>query len=721
MSGWFDEQLRARMRADDEAFSGAFAEISEAVTGLKVSASGADDAIAEIAEVFGVPETLQKNCDNENIEERLEGIFGPCGVMRRSVELTEDWYKDASGVYLATTKTGKYAALMPDYMGYAYRDYSSGEKIRVNSRTQHNLNAEAICFYTPLPARKLEVTDLAKLALKNLSLHDIVYVLAVTLAVILVSMVSPFLTRIIYSHAVRAQNVGAVASLFVFMACAGISGVLLTIAKMLAISRIQIKTDALVNAAVMMRVISLPAEFFRRYSSGELAQRVSGAGALCTMVAGVSLSAVLTAFMSLIYLWQIFSFAPALVLPALGIVAVLSVLTAIMTAGHSKLLALRTKLHAEEYGLLYALITGIQKIRLTGSEKRVFAKWAEHYSHDAKLEYNPPLYLKLTNVIQPIIMLAGSFLIYYRAYTAGISPAEYMAFAASFGLMSGAFTALCGTALSMASIGPLAGMIRPVLEEVPEISQGKILPNVRGRIEVNNLSFRYSPKSALVLDKISFRVNTGEYVAVVGKSGCGKSTLMRLLLGFETPDGGAIYYDNNDVKTLNLPALRRNIGCVMQNSRLFPGSICSNILISAPHLTEADAWEAAEMAGIADDIKHMPMKMNTMISEGAGTISGGQCQRIIIARAIASKPKILLFDEATSALDNITQRKVSESLDRLKCTRIVIAHRLSTVRNCGRILVIDGGKIAEEGSYDDLVSRHGIFAALVERQRIGGE
>ena len=311
-------------------------------------------------------------------------------------------------------------------------------------------------------------------------------------------------------------------------------------------------------------------------------------------------------------------------------------------------------------------------------------------ANEAKLIYDPPLFLKLTPVIQPAITL-----------------------------ISGAFAALCGTTLLVASIPHIIDMIKPILEAVPEISHGRILSRVRGGIELNNVSFRYSEKTPMILDKLSLKVHSGEYIAIVGKSGCGKSTLMRLLLGFESPDKGVIYYDGIDIKTLDLRHLRSNIGSVMQNSGLFPGSIYSNITVSAPHLTEKEAWEAAEMAGIADDIRKMPMKMFTMISEGAGTISGGQRQRIIIARAIASKPKILLFDEATSALDNITQKIVSDSLDKLKCTRIVIAHRLSTVRHCSRILVLDGRHIAEEGNYQELIDMKGLFASLVERQKLG--
>ena len=221
-----------------------------------------------------------------------------------------------------------------------------------------------------------------------------------------------------------------------------------------------------------------------------------------------------------------------------------------------------------------------------------------------------------------------------------------------------------------------------------------------------------------VIDGMSLKIRAGEYVAIVGTTGCGKSTLMRLLLGFEKPERGAIYYDGRDMAGLDLGSLRRRIGAVTQNGSLFQGDIYSNIVISAPQLSLEEAWAAAELAGIADDIRAMPMGMQTLISEGQGGISGGQKQRLMIARAVAPKPKILIFDEATSALDNRTQKQVSEALDSLKCTRIVIAHRLSTIRNCDRILVLDGGRILEDGTYDQLIEKNGFFAELVERQRL---
>lgn len=310
---------------------------------------------------------------------------------------------------------------------------------------------------------------------------------------------------------------------------------------------------------------------------------------------------------------------------------------------------------------------------------------------------------------------------YVMAVKSGISVADYYAFDTAYGMVSGAFASLAGIALTVAQIKPILNMVKPFFDAVPEVSDGKqVITRLSGGIELSNVSFRYSENMPLVVDDMSLKIRPGQYVAIVGKTGCGKSTLMRLLLGFEHPQKGAIYYDGRDLERIDLRSLRRRIGAVMQNGKLFQGDIYSNIVISALWLSQDEAWEAAELAGIADDIRTMPMGMNTIISEGSGGISGGQRQRLMIARAIAPKPRILMFDEATSALDNITQKKISEALASLKCTRIVIAHRLSTIKQCDRIIVLDRGKIIEDGKYDELIEKNGFFAELVARQRLDG-
>jgi ABC-type bacteriocin/lantibiotic exporter with double-glycine peptidase domain len=365
------------------------------------------------------------------------------------------------------------------------------------------------------------------------------------------------------------------------------------------------------------------------------------------------------------------------------------------------------------------LFSGVQKIKLAGCENRAFTRWAEKYKTQAELTYNPVIFLKLAAALQGAAVLIGMLLIYYSAARAGVSIAQYIAFSAAFGMTNGAIMSLASAAGDIARIGPILEMAAPILETAPEVqSDKKVVRKVNGAVELDNVTFAYSEDSPVVIDNLSLKIKSGQYVAIVGKTGCGKSTLLRLLLGFETPGKGAVYYDGGDISKVDLKSLRKHIGVVLQNGKLFQGNIFSNITISAPTLSLDEAWEAAETAGIAEDIRAMPMGMHTMISEGAGGISGGQRQRIIIARAIAARPKILMFDEATSALDNITQKQVSDSLAGLKCTRIVIAHRLSTIRECDRIVVMDKGKIVEEGTYDELTERGGVFAELVQRQTL---
>jgi len=313
-------------------------------------------------------------------------------------------------------------------------------------------------------------------------------------------------------------------------------------------------------------------------------------------------------------------------------------------------------------------------------------------------------------------------MLYSLAIKQGLNVEDYYAFTSSFALVSSSFASLAALTSTFSEIKPCLDMVKPLLEVEPEMSENKhVLTSLKGNIELSNVSFRYSDDMPNIVDGLSLKIKAGEYVAIVGKTGCGKTTLLRLLLGFEKPQKGSIYYDGKDINSVDLKSLRRHIGTVMQNSKLFLGDIYSNIVIASPQLTLDEAWQAAEMAQVADDIKAMPMGMNTYISEGQGGISGGQKQRLIIARAIASRPKVLMFDEATSALDNITQKKISQSIDELKCTRIVIAHRLSTIRNADRIIYLEDGKIQEEGTYEELIERNGLFARLVERQRIDFE
>ena len=723
--GWFDEQIRQRKLNDDRLFEEAFADIAGAVTGSKVYAALNDfqkskDAIEEILKFYHVRASeLPENI--EDINEQLEYLLRPHGIMRRTVILDKGWYKDAIGAMLTVRKSdGLPVALIPAGMaGYTYYDAGSGRYIKINRKNQDLFEEEAIAFYNSFPLRKLGIADLMRYIIHTLSVSDFVMVGIATLAVTLIGLLTPKLTNLMFSDVLESGSVRVLISLAVFMVCVSASSIIAGGIKTLLLARVSTKTDLAVQAASMMRVLSLPAGFFKDYSAGELSSRAQHINSLCSMLVSTVLSTGLTSVFSLVYISQIFKYAPMLVVPALAVIAATVICSIVTMFVHMKNSKKRMEFAAKESGLSYSLISGVQKIKISGSEKRAFAKWAKLYAQEAKLTYNPPLFLKINSALNLAISLAGTIIMYYFAAAGGVSVADYYAFTAAYGMVSGAFMSLASMTMTVAGIRPVLDMAKPVLEAEPEIAEGKrVVERVSGGIELNNVSFRYSDSMPNVIDNLSIKIRPGQYVAIVGSTGCGKSTLMRLMLGFEKAQKGAIYYDGRDISKLDLKSLRRRIGVVMQDSKLFSGDIYSNITISAPWLTLDEAWEAAELSGIAEDIRRMPMGMHTVISEGSGGVSGGQRQRLMIARAIAPKPKILMFDEATSALDNITQKKVSESLDNLKCTRIVIAHRLSTIRSCDRIIYLENGRIAEDGTYEELIAKNGRFAELVERQRL---
>ncbi len=724
--GWFDEQIKQRKQNDQDVFTDAFINIAGAVMGSRVSAALNDErqqtknAFDEILRFYHInTKEIPDNIMDRN--EQLEYLLRPHGIMRRRVTLSKGWYKDAIGAMLGIRKSdGMVVALIPaGFSGYRYSDMETGKQVKINSKNQELFEEEAIAFYKPLPLKDLGIPDLMRYILGTLSPADFVVAGASMLAVTLIGMLSPKLNNLLFSRVIEDGGTQILLAITVFMICVTISSLLINGVKSMIIARINTKMNISVQAAVMSRLMSLPAGFFKNYSSGELSARAQCINSLCGMLVSAALTTGLTSVFSLVYISQIFVYAPALVMPSLLITLVTVAFSIMSTFAQMKVSKKKMELSSKESGMSYALISGVQKIKFSGAEMRAFARWGNLYAEWARLTYNPPMFLKINSVISSAISLAGTLLMYSIAVSSGVSVANYYAFNTAYGMVSGAFISLASITLTVAQIKPIMDMIKPIMEAVPEISEGKqMITRLSGNIELDNVSFRYNENMPLVIDDLSLKIRPGQYVAIVGATGCGKSTLLRLMLGFESPQKGAVYVDGKDIAAVDLRSLRRNIGVVMQNGKLFTGDIFSNIIISAPWLTMDEAWHAAELEGIAEDIHRMPMGMHTMISEGSGGISGGQRQRLMIARAIAPKPSVLMFDEATSALDNLTQKTVSKSLDSLKCTRIIIAHRLSTIKQCDRILVLDKGKIIEDGTYDELIQGGGFFAELVARQRV---
>lgn len=722
--GWFDEQIKKRRDDDASALDESLKHVSKVIEG-KTHYAFIDEkdkiktAIDEILAYLHI-KTKEVPPEIKTLDEQIEYLCRPHGINYRSVKLTKGWYKDASGLFLAKLKTGETVALTPNKLGiYTFFNPTTQKRVWLNKRSEKLFEEDAYAFYKPFPLKKLTIKDLAKYILGCINISTLIYVVILTLCATLVGMLTPKITRLLYSDVIESKSLQLLLSLATFYVCTSISIMFIGSIKSLVMNKINVMMDVSVQAATMSRILSLPASFFKDYNSGEIVSRASYINSLCSILVSTVLSTGLSSLFSLLYIGQIFQYGPELVLPSIIITLTTLIFSLITSFAQMKLSKKQALKSASMSGLTYQIISGVQKIKLSGSEKRIFTKWVNSYAEEAKLTYNPPKFLLFNGAISSCIFLVGNIVMYYITIQSGISLADYTAFNASYGYLSGALSSVASIAMTASSIKPIIDMAKPIMEAVPEVSEGKeVVTKISGSIELSNISFKYEDNGPTIIDDLSLKIRSGEYIAIVGKTGCGKSTLLRLLLGFETPQKGAVYYDGKDINSLELKSLRRKIGVVTQNGKLFQGDIYSNIIISAPQLTLDDAWKAAEIADIAEDIKKMPMGMSTIISEGQGGISGGQKQRLMIARAVAHNPKILMFDEATSALDNITQKKVSQALDSLKCTRIVIAHRLSTIRQCDRILVMDKGKIIETGNYESLMKEKGYFYELVKRQAV---
>ena len=722
-------QIETRARLDAELLEEAYTSLG---TSVRSSRQGTRRSLDEVAQTdaaacacldyLGVTPGAVPG-DVSDLDERLEYLCRPSGTMRRTVKLNKGWEGRSFGVLLARLDSGEAVALIPALLrGYKMLDVATGVKHRVSRKVAEHIDSQATFFYRPLPSGSLGMRDLVRYMLLSFEAGDYLRVLLAAIVATLVGLLPTWANNLVFGTVIPSGSLKYVLPIACLLVGVVISRVLVESCRTLVMSRLTTKLSVLCGAATYARVLMLPPSFFKKYESGNLYMRVSQVSALTQNIASLLLGSGLTSLLSLVYLVQIWAYAPALAVPAFLTVLAQALLTLTVTFVNARYERVSTKASAKTSGTVTALLNGVSKIKLAGAEERAFAKWAKDYATYARASYNRPVVVKALPSVTTLVGALGTAVVYYVAGGAHVSVADYMSFNVAFGMMAAAVTSAASMASQMAMVGPMYDMVRPIFETAPEVDDGKPMAGeLSGAIEVSGVTFRYDEGAPYVMQDLSFSVSPGEYVAIVGRSGCGKSTLVRLLLGFERPERGSVFYGNYDVGKVDLRSLRRSIGTVMQDSRLFSGDISSNITISMPMATQDDAWEAAEIAGIADDIRKMPMGMLTLISEGSGGISGGQRQRIMIARAVCGNRKIVILDEATSALDNVTQKQVTDALEQLGCTRVVVAHRLSTVQRCDRILVLDGGRIAEEGTYDELMSRNGIFAELVARQRLEDE
>lgn len=650
----------------------------------------------------------------------VEEIARASRIRMRQVALRGDWWRGEGGPLLAFLTEGQRpVALLPArsrrYMRY---DPATGVRTEVTAELAATLDPFAYTFFRRLPERAVGARELLRLGLRGAA-PDAVRVALAGAAVGFLGLAPPIVTQVVFDSIIPAAGQFKLLQLTTALVVAAIAVGMFQLVRSIAILRIETRMSAAVQAAVWDRVLNLPMPFFRRYSAGDLATRVGGIEAIRQVMTGVTVSAILTGLFSLFNFGLLLTYDAGLALIAGGLVLVAGVVSGVAGAIGLRYERSLSALQARLAGLVLQMVSGVAKLRVSGAEARAFGVWAERFATQRRLTFRVRVVgnaLAVFNAAFPTLALIVLFAAIAGSAPGSRSTGTVLAFVASFGGLLAAALAVSANALSVLRIIPLFENVRPVLTTPPEIDEGKLDPGeLSGAIEISHVSFRYADDGPPILREVSLRARPGEFIAVVGPSGSGKSTLLRLLLGFETPEAGSIYYDGQDLAELDVQAVRRQIGVVLQNGKLMPGDIYTNI-VGASLLTIDDAWEAARMAGLDEDIRQLPMGMHTVISEAGSTFSGGQRQRLMIARALVSRPRILLFDEATSALDNRTQAIVSRSLEQLRATRMVIAHRLSTIVNADRIYVVERGSVAQVGSYAELAEQDGPFRDLIQRQ-----
>lgn len=660
--------------------------------------------------------------------ERLSAAVAVARVQKRRVALRGEWWKEDAGPLVAFLESGEPLALLPRRGGYEAIAPLTGVRSRMDAVKSASLTPFAYSFFAVLPARKLTVMDLLRLGLSGRG-KEITAALGIAGLLGLLGLLSPIAIGYLFDRVIPEADRTQLLELTAALIGAAVATACFALVRSETLLRLEGRVEATIQAAVWDRVLNLPVGFFRRYSAGDLAQRVNAVNEIHQQLSGNTLAGLLTALFAFLNLGLLFVYSPTLALLALAMVLMavsFNTVAAMVTLHRDRKLA---EINGKLGSLVLQYLGGIAKLRAASAEARAFARWAALFTEARGLILATRRVQNYTVLFQSTFAVLATAVLFYVVGTHlphppsasagnGLTTGSFVAFTGAFAAFFVTFIEFGNTLLELLRIVPQVERAKPILNTLPEVDPVRAhTGELQGGIEVSNLVFRYQTEGPAVLDNVSFRARPGEFIAFVGQSGSGKSTLIRILLGFEKPEAGSVYYDHKDLSDIDLPMLRRQLGVVLQSGQLMPGDIFSNI-VGAHQLTLDDAWEAARMCGLDADIEAMPMGMHTVLGEGATTISGGQRQRILIARAIVRRPRILIFDEATSALDNQTQALVSRSIERLKATRIVIAHRLSTIQHADRIFVMQQGRIVQEGTYGELMCREGLFLELARRQLV---
>ncbi len=722
------EQLQARSRVDRSLLQNAYLKIAS-VLGAEAEeamfAEGEGDPLLAACRLVGrvLKIDFQPHPESKKglvTKDPLNDIAQASRVRTRRVALKGEWWRQDNGPLLGFLKEDhRPVALLPTSpRRYVVADPTARTRLRLNAETAETLDPFAYSFYRPFPERALSGQEMIKFGFLGCR-KDFSAILLLGVIVGLLGVLTPVATGIIFNEIIPNAAVDYLLQIAVILVVCYVAAALFTFARNIATMRIEGRMDATVQAAIWDRLMSLPVPFFRRYSSGDLAMRAMGVNAIRQLISGVVMTNILGSIFSVFNLVLLFYYDARLALVALGLIAVAVICTVLASYGQLRYQRRLVHIQGRIAGLVQQLVNGVVKVRVGGAEDRAFAVWADQFSEQKTQAFKAGVVsnsLLTFNAGFPVLASTAIFAWIIFRGLGNLNTGNFLAFNTAFITFLSAAIQMSASLVSILYVIPYYERLKPIIEAAPEVDEAKAKPGeLSGRIEVHDVNFRYDSDGPLILEDVSVGVEPGEFVAIVGPSGSGKSTLLRLLLGFEAPEQGTIYYDNFDLATVDVREVRRQVGVVLQNAQVLPGTVFTNIVGSSP-FTLDDAWEAARLAGFEEDVKGMPMSMQTMVSEGGSTLSGGQRQRLLIARALVRKPRIIFFDEATSALDNQTQAVVSRSLDSLKATRLVIAHRLSTIAHADRIIVLDKGRIVETGSYEELMGAQGVFTALAKRQ-----
>ena len=701
---------------------------SEGSTPLDFRAQGDADAVLRasqlVANALGI-EAKEHPAKEEGltVEQQVGAIAIASGFRTRVVALRDRWWKLDNGPLLGQlSDTKDPVALLPkNARTYEIVNPKTGTRVAASAKTAGQLSDFAYAFYAPFPDGEVTIGTVIRFGARGIK-RDLTWVLYMAVILGVFGTVTPYITGKIFDSALPQADQQGLVLLGVALLCSAMASAAFAFVQGIATVRVQRRMAAPIQSAVWDRILNLPVNFFRRFSAGDLSDRADGIADIQDLISGAGVAAILGSVSGLFYVVQMFTF--SLYLAAVAIVLTLVFVAVNVTANYLQLRYQRREftVRGTISGLVLNLLTGVTKIRVCGAEEHAFRVWAQQFAYQRRLTFQVGTIQVLQTVFIATYSVICSIAIYYTVVSmqsAGgttLTTGEFIAFSAAFGLFMAAMVALGDASLNLLRVIPMYERIQPIFQEKPEVDRTKAFPGkLKGGIELSRVSFRYSADGPWILKDISLKIQPGEMVAFVGSSGGGKSTLMRLMLGFDMPTTGAILYDGQDLNSIDLRMLRNQLGVVLQTSRVMPTEIYRNI-VGVSTKTVEEAWVAAEKAGLAEDIRQMPMGMHTYVSEGGGTLSGGQRQRLMIARAIVNSPKVLFLDEATSALDNRAQAIVTESMDRMQSTRIVIAHRLSTIINANRICYLHGGQIVEQGTYEELMNVNGMFAALAKRQ-----